>query len=144
MCGGGCLLPRNVQKTRNNLAWIIKTPDAARSRYYAKLAKGRATFIAPRLIPHFNALWGVPRRKESEQLSSEARAVLKVLRSEWEMATGDLRKESGVTDRARFTRAIEELQRAMKVVAGDVLYAPWFRFVWTLAAGRFADTCVKK
>jgi hypothetical protein len=41
-------------------------------------------------------------------------------------------------DRPRLTRALDELQRAMKVVPEDVLYEPWFTYVWTLAEGRFA------
>src|ERR687883_2153921 len=75
-------MPRNVQKDpESSLTWRIKDEVMRRGRvYYAKLAKGRATFIAPRLLPHFNALWGVARRKENEMLSADARAVLKVLR----------------------------------------------------------------
>jgi hypothetical protein len=132
-------MPRNVQKDPEaSLAWVIKDELLRRGRvYYAKLVKGKSTFLAPRLIPHFNALWGVARRKESELLSPNARAILKVLRREWEMGTRDLRVESGVTDRARFTRAIDELQRAMKVIAGEVLYEPAFTYIWTLAEGRF-------
>src|SRR5215211_4697241 len=82
-------MPRNVQKDPEaSLAWTIKDEVMRRGRvYYAKLAKGRATFIAPRLIPHYNALWGLPRRRETELLSADARAILKVLRREWEMAT---------------------------------------------------------
>jgi hypothetical protein len=72
-------------------------------------------------------------------LSPEARAILKVLRREWEMGTRDLRGESGVTDRARFTRAIDELQRAMKVIPAEVLYEPTFTYIWSLAEGRFAE-----
>jgi hypothetical protein len=133
-------MPRNVQKDpESSLAWVIKDEVMRRGRvYYAKLARGRSTFVATRLIPHFNALWGVGRRQEFEALSPDARAVLKVLRSEWEMATKDLRAESGVTDRARFTRAIDELQRRMKVIPGEVLYEPWFTYIWTLAESRFA------
>ncbi|HKP87242.1 MAG TPA: hypothetical protein VJZ26_14155 [Blastocatellia bacterium] len=133
--------PRNVQKDPEcSLAWVTKDELMRRGRvYYAKLAKARSTFIARRLIPHFNAIWGVPRRREAESLSTEARAVLKVLRGEWEMATKDLRQDSGVADRARFTRAIDELQRAMKVIPGEVLYEPWFTYIWTLAEGRYAE-----
>jgi len=132
-------MPRNVQKDpESSLAWVIKDEVMRHGRmYYAKLVRGRSTFIAPRLIPHFNALWGVPRRKESELLSPNARAILKVLRREWEMATRDLRVESGVTDRARFTRSIDELQRAMKVIPSEVLYEPTFTYIWSLAEGRF-------
>lgn len=132
-------MPRNVQKDpESNLAWHIKDEVMRRGRvYYAKLVRGRSTFIAPRMLPHFNALWGVPRRKESELLSADARAILKVLRREWEMATRDLRVESGVTERARFTRSIDELQRAMKVIPSEVLYEPTFTYIWSLAEGRF-------
>ena len=132
-------MPRNVQKDpESSLAWFIKDEVMRRGRvYYAKLVRGRSTFIAPRLIPHFNALWGVPRRKESDLLSPNARAILKVLRREWEMGTRDLRVESGVTDRARFTRSIDELQRAMKVIPSEVLYEPTFTYIWSLAEGRF-------
>ena len=139
VCGRrDAFMPRNVQKDPEaSLAWYIKDEVLRRGRvYYAKLVKGKSTFIAPRLIPHFNALWGVPRRKESELLSPHARAILKVLRREWEMGTRDLRVESGVADRARFTKAIDELQRAMKVIPGEVLYQP-FTYIWTLAEGRF-------
>ncbi len=134
-------MPRNVQKDPEaSLTWTIKDEVMRRGRvYYAKLAKGRATFIAPRLVPHFNALWGVARRKEGEALSTDARAVLKILRREWEMATSDLREASGVRERARFTRAMDELQRAMKVIPGEVVYEPWFTYIWTLAEGRFTE-----
>ena len=140
VCGRrDAFMPRNVQKDPEaSLAWVLKDEVMRRGKiYYAKLVRGRSTFIAPRLIPHFNALWGVPRRKESAMLSPSALAVLKVLRREWEMGTRDLRLESGITDRARFTRSIEELQRAMKVVPSEVLYQPVFTYIWSLAEGRF-------
>jgi hypothetical protein len=133
-------MPRNVQKDpESSLTWTIKDEVMRRGRvYYAKLGKGRATFVAPRLIEHFNALWGHSRREESVRLSADARAVLKVLRREWEMATSDLRDAAKIAERARLTRALEELQRTMKVIPQDVLYEPWFTYVWTLAEGRFA------
>ncbi|MGA9994685.1 MAG: crosslink repair DNA glycosylase YcaQ family protein [Pyrinomonadaceae bacterium] len=132
-------MPRNVQKDpESSLAWTIKDEVMRRGRvYYAKMAKGRSTFIAPRLIPHFNALWGLSRAKEREALSKDAQAILKILRREWELATCDLREASKITERPRFTRALDELQRTMKVVPGEVLYEPWFTYIWTLAEGRF-------
>ncbi|HEX8473380.1 MAG TPA: hypothetical protein VF666_05070 [Pyrinomonadaceae bacterium] len=135
-------MPRNVQKDpESSLTWRIKDEVMRRGRvYYAKLARGgRATFVAPRLVPHFHALWGVARRKEKEELSPDALAVLKVLRREWEMATCDLRTEARVPERTRFTRALDELQRTMKVIPGEVLYEPWFTYIWTLAEARFAE-----
>jgi hypothetical protein len=141
VCGRrDAFMPRNVQKDPEaSFAWTTKDELMRRGRvYYAKLAKGRSTFVAPRLVAHFNALWGMGRKKEKESLSDDARAVLKVLRSEWEMATKDLREESGVKERTRFNKAIDELQRAMKVIPGEVLYEPFFTYIWTLAEGRFA------
>src|ERR1700742_1155897 len=78
-------MPRNVQKDPEaSLAWITKDEVMRRGQvYYAKLARGRSTFVAVRLIPYFNAPWGVPRKQESAKLSPDARAVLKVLRREW-------------------------------------------------------------
>jgi hypothetical protein len=134
-------MPRNVQKDpESSLTWLLKDELMRRGRvYYAKLTRNRSTFVAPRLVAHFNALWGVSRREESKVLSADARVVLKVLRREWEMATADLRKESKIEDRARFTRALDELQRTLKVIPQEVLYEPWFTYIWTLSEGRFAQ-----
>jgi hypothetical protein len=133
-------MPRNVQKDpESSLTWVLKDEIMRRGRvYYAKLSKSRSTFVAPRLVPHFNALWGVTRRAEATALSDDARAVLKVLRKEWEMATCDLREASKVTERPRFTKALDELQRALKVIPQEVLYEPWFTYIWSLSEGRFA------
>jgi hypothetical protein len=139
-------MPRNVQKDpESSLTWVLKDELMRRGRvYYAKLGKNRATFVAPRLVPHFNALWGVARRDESKVLSDDARAVLKVLRREWEMATSDLREASKVGERPRFTRALDELQRTLKVIPQEVLYEPWFTYIWALAEGRFGELLSRK
>src|SRR6185503_5992938 len=142
VCGRrDAVMPRNVQTDEEaSLTWSLKDELLRRGRvYYAKLARGKATFIAPRMIPHFNAIWGLKRTDEPRRLSKHAQAVLKVLRREWEMGTSDLRDESGVRDRAAFTRAIDELQAAMLVVPSDVLYRPKFTYIWTLGVGRFPD-----
>lgn len=134
-------MPRNVQKDPEaSAAWVLKDDVMKRGNvYYAKINKGKATFVSRRLVPHFNALWGVPRKQEKESLSANAQAILKVLRREWEMATCDLREESGVKERTQFTKAMDELQRTMKVIPADVLYEPWFTYIWMLAEGRFAE-----
>ncbi len=141
VCGRrDAVMPRHVQKDEEaSLTWTLKDEILTRGRvYYAKLARGRATFVAPRLIPHFHAVWGVRRSEEERRLSRPARALLKTLRREWEIATIDLRRDSGVTDRAAFNRAIDELQSAMLVVPSAVVYRP-FTYIWTLAVGRFPD-----
>jgi hypothetical protein len=142
VCGRrDAVMPRHVQKDPEaSHTWRLKDEIVRRGNvYYAKLSRGRATFIAPRLIPSFQAIWGVRRVDEPRRLSAPARAILKVLRREWEMATADLRKDSGVTDRASFTRAMDELQAAMLVVPSEVLYQPKFTYIWTLSVGRFPD-----
>src|SRR5512145_3569905 len=90
VCGRrDAVMPRNVQKDPEaSLAWTLKDEIVRRGRiYYAKLARGKATFVAPRMVPYFHAVWGVRRSEESRRLSRNARAILKVLRREWEMAT---------------------------------------------------------
>src|ERR1044072_721852 len=133
-------MPRNVQKDpESSLTWVLKDEVMRRGRvYYAKLSKNRSPFVAPRLVPAFNALWGVARRSEAKELCADGLAVLKVLRKEWEMATCDLREASKLTERTRFTKALDELQRALKVIPQEVLYEPWFTYIWTLSEGRFA------
>jgi hypothetical protein len=133
-------LPRNVQKDEEtSLTWHLKDEVMRRGRvYYAKLAGGRSMFVAPRLINHFAAIWMPRRTDEPTVLSDAAQRILKVLRREHELATGDLRAESGVTERAAFTRALDELQRRMKVIPQDVIYQP-FSYIWTLAEDRFPE-----
>jgi hypothetical protein len=138
-------LPRNVQKDEETrLTWYLKDEVMRRGRvYYAKLAGGRSMFVAPRLISHFGAVW-MPRRKdEAEVLSAPAQRVLRVLRREHELATADLRAESGVTERTVFTRALDELQRQMKVIPQDVIYQP-FSYIWGLAEDRFPGELRKR
>jgi hypothetical protein len=141
VCGRrDAVMPRNVQKDPEaSLTWHLKDDLIRRGKvYYAKLARGRATFIAPRMIPYFHAVWGMRRTEEARRLSKPARAVLKVLRHEWEMGTADLRLDSGVKNRSAFTRALDELQTAMIVIPSDVIYEP-FTYIWTLGVGRFPD-----
>jgi hypothetical protein len=138
--------PKNVQKDYEmSLAWTLKDEVMMRGRvYYSKLSKGRSTFVAPRLIPYFNAIWGVPKKEEKAKLSADAQKVLKVLRKEWEMGTADLREEAKIENRARLSKALDELQKCMKVVPQEVLYQPKFTYIWTLAEARFPKELAKK
>ncbi len=134
-------LPRNVQKDYEaSRAWVLKDEVIARGKlYYAKLLKGKSWFLAPRLVPVLNSIWGCSRKSEAETLSKNAQLVLKVLRKEWEMATADLRAECGFKDKKDLTNAMDELQRRMKVVPQEVVYVPKFTYIWTLAEARFPD-----
>ena len=60
------------------------------------------------------------------------------------MASSDLRKEARVTDRATFTRAMDELQAAMIVVPSEAVYLPKFTYLWTLGVGRFPDALLAR
>jgi hypothetical protein len=133
--------PRNVQKDpETSLAWTIKDEVVRRGRiYYGKLRGSRSIFITRRLVPHFNALSGITRKREQYVLSQPAQDIIKVLRKEWEMSTGELRRASGVNDRNTFTKAIDELQRVFKVIPGEIVYEPKFTYIWTLTESRFQD-----
>lgn len=147
VCGRrDAVMPRNVQKDPEaSHTWLLKDDVIRRGKvYYAKMARGKAMFVAPRLIPHFHAVFGLRKAEEAKRLSAPARAILKVLRKEWEMATADLRADAGIKDRATFTKAMDELQAAMLVVPSEVLYAPWFTYIWTLAVGRFGDALTER
>ena len=139
-------MPRNVQKdVEASKAWVLKDEVIQRGKvYYAKLVKGNSMFVAPRMVPYFNAVWGVAKKDEKDELSPNAQKVLKVLRKEWEMATSDLRAETGIKEKSDLTKAIDELQKKMKVVPQEVLYAPKFTYIWTLAEARFPKEMAKK
>ncbi len=134
-------MPRNVQKDpESRLAWTIKDDVMRRGKcFYGKVLRGRSTFIAPRLLPFFNALWGVPRKLEKQILSADAQLILKIMRKEWEMATRDLREESGIKERARFDKAMTQLQKTLKIIPSDVLYEPTFTYIWSIPQGRFPE-----
>jgi hypothetical protein len=147
VCGRrDAVLPRNVQKDPEaSLTWLLKDEMVRRGKvYYAKLARGKTMFVAPRMVPYFRAVWGMRRAEEKTRLSRDAQAILKVLRKEWEMGTADLRDESGVKDRKAFTRGLDELQAALMVIPSEVYYQPKFTYIWTLGVGRFPEALTRR
>jgi hypothetical protein len=128
--------PKNVQKDiETSLAWVLKDEVFMRGKvFYGKVCKSRSMFIAKRLIPHFRAIYGA---SDESLLSDNALLVLRVLRQEWEMATSDLRTETGIEDRKSLTKALEELQKKMIVIPSEVLYQPKFTYIWTISEARF-------
>jgi hypothetical protein len=147
VCGRrDAVLPRNVQTDpETSAAWVLKDELIARGRvYYAKLARGKTLFLAPRMVPWFHSVWGIPRSEEKARLTSDAQALLRVLRREWEMSTGDLRDASRVRDRKAFTRALDELQASMLVAPSAVFYQPKFTYIWTLGISRFPDALTRR
>lgn len=82
VCGRrDAVLPRHVQKDpETSLTWQLKDDLLKRGRvYYAKLARGKAMFLAPRMIPYFHAVWGVRRSQEKDRLSRDAQRIARVL-----------------------------------------------------------------
>lgn len=147
VCGRrDAVMPRNVQKDPEaSLTWVLKDEIVGRGKvYYAKFARGRTMFLAPRMIPYFHAVWGMRRSEEKRRLSRDARAILNVLRKEWEMSTSDLRHASRVKDRKAFTRGVDELQAAMIAVPSAVFYQPKFTYIWTLGVGRFPEALARR
>lgn len=138
--------PRNVQKDPEaSSAWLLKDEVMRRGKvYYSKLAKGRATFVARHLIPHFHSIYGIPKDEENDRLSEPSIRILEVLRNEWESSTADLKKDAGIEDRKDLTKALDELQKCMKVVPYEVLYEPKFTYLWTLAEERFPEELSKQ
>src|SRR5678815_2011249 len=62
VCGRrDAVLPRNVQKDpESSHTWVLKDEILRRGKvYYGKLARGKATFLAPRMIPFFKSEWGI-------------------------------------------------------------------------------------
>jgi hypothetical protein len=142
VCGRrDAVMPRNTHTDPEvSQTWRLKDDLVRRGKvYYGKLAGARTLFIAPRMIGYFHSVWGMRRAEEPRRLSRPAQAILRVLRREWEIATSDLRHDSGVSDRQTFTRALDDLQAAMLVIPSEVYYQPKFTYVWTLAVGRFPD-----
>ena len=147
VCGRrDAIMPRNVQKDPEaSHTWHLKDDLVRRGKiYYGKLAGARTMFVALRMVPYFHAVWGLRRAEEARRLSRPARAILGVLRHEWEMATSDLRDDARIRDRKLFNRALDELQAAMLVVPSEVYYQPKFTYVWALAVGRFPDHLRKR
>src|ERR1051326_5295667 len=59
VCGRrDAVMPRHVQKDPEaSLTWNLKDELVRRGKvYYAKLARGKGTFIAPRMLPYFHAM----------------------------------------------------------------------------------------
>lgn len=60
------------------------------------------------------------------------------------MGTADLRAEAKIETRPKLSKALDELQKCLKVVPQEVLYQPKFTYIWTLAEARFPKELAKK
>ena len=55
------------------------------------------------------------------------------------MGTRDLREASGISERARFDKAMTQLQKTLKIIPTEVLYEPTFTYIWSIPEARFPD-----
>src|SRR5215204_6763383 len=79
VCGRrDAIMPRNVQKDPEaSHTWLLKDDVIRRANvYYGKLSGARTLFIARRMIPFFNAVWGARRADEARRFSRPAQRVL--------------------------------------------------------------------
>lgn len=111
--------------------------------YYGKLIRGKATLVDLDFLPHFAALVGVGGESAYLQeyldgrLSAEAKAVMEALLRCGPLDTISLRKEAHLAaegSKARFERALLDLQTGLKVLPVGVAEAGAWRyaFIWEL------------
>lgn len=109
--------------------------------YYGRLLHGRATLVSLDLLPAFYALsenYGDPdeylQQYEDGRLSSEARSVYEALLRLGPLDTVRLRKEArlaGESAKARFQRAVSELQEGLKILPTGVAEAGAWDYAFT-------------
>jgi hypothetical protein len=119
--------------------------------YYGKLLRKRATLVSLELLPAFYALsenYGEPQdylvEYQEGRLSSEAKAVYETLLENGPLDTVRLRKEARLTAaqaKARFDRALVELQAGLKVLPVGVAEAgAWkYAFIYELVDRWYPD-----
>jgi hypothetical protein len=108
--------------------------------YYGKLVRRRATLVSLELLPDFYALsenYGDPKdylvEYEEGRLSADAKAVYEALLENGPLDAVRLRKESRLAAtqaKARFDRALVELQRDLKVLPVGVAEAGAWRYAF--------------
>jgi hypothetical protein len=125
------------------LAWRLKDElPAAGKVFYAKLYRGKPTFVAWDVFPAVYRLFGPQRDHVAAYraglLSPAAKAILDVLHRQRPLETSALRL---ATDLARsgqrrvFDGAMSELQQTLHITMVEVRYGP-FTYVWDLVEAR--------
>jgi hypothetical protein len=119
VCGRrDAVMPRTVQKDHEaSLTWSLKDEllGAARS-ITGNLRAARATFIAPAHAPLLSRDLGRPPRRRSAAPEPAGTRPFSTCFARVGDGHSDLRQDSGITDRATFSRALDELQAAMLVI----------------------------
>lgn len=108
--------------------------------YYGKLLRGKATFVSLQVLPYFYTLSDrvaefddYRMAYEAGRLKREARTVADVLLSDGPQNTIQLRHRSHLSahsSKARFIKALEDLQRGLWVVPVGVVSAGSWRYAF--------------
>jgi hypothetical protein len=128
------------------LAWNLKDQLPAEAKvFYAKLIRGRPTFVAWDVFPDVYRLFG-PRRDYVRQyrdglLSPAAKAILDALHRTRPQETFELKLATNLarpSQRRVFDTAMAEVQQKLYVAMREVRYDP-FTYVWDLVDARFPE-----
>lgn len=140
-------LPHNTHYDPEvGLAWNLKDQLPAEGKvFYAKLIRGKPTFVAWDLFPAVYRLYGPERDYLSAYrnglLSPTAKAILDALHRKRPQETFELKLATNLarpSQRRVFDGAIAELQQRLFISMREVRYDP-FTYVWDLVAERFPE-----
>ena len=128
------------------LAWNLKDRLPAEGKvFYAKLIRGKPTFVALDLLPDVYCLFG-PQRDHlalyrDGRLSPAAKAIVDALHRRRPQESFELKLNTNLarpSQRSVFDRAMAEVQQRLFVVMREARYEP-FTYVWDLVAARFPE-----
>jgi hypothetical protein len=128
------------------LAWELKDQLPAEGKvFYAKLIRGKPTFVAWDVFPDMYRLFG-PRHDYLRQyrdglLSPVAKAILDALHRQRPRDTFELKLATNLArpgQRRVFDAAMAEVQQKLYVAMREVRYDP-FTYVWDLIDARFPE-----
>ena len=125
-----------------HITWSWKDEMLSQRRwYYGKLLRGKATFVSLHVLPYFYALTervaeldDYRLAYEAGHLSQEARVVADVLYTQGAQHTIQLRRMAHLSARsskARFNKALVDLQRGLWVLPIGVAHVGSWRYAFT-------------
>ena len=126
------------------LAWTLKDQlPAAGKVFYAKLIRGRPTFVAWNIFPDVYRLFG-PRRSYVHEyrdglLSPAGKTIVEALQRKRPQETFELKLATNLarpSQRRAFDAAMAEVQQRLFIAMCEVRYDP-FTYVWDLVDARF-------
>jgi hypothetical protein len=129
-----------------SLAWNLKDQlPAAGKVFYAKLIRGKPTFVAWDLFPDVYRLFGPQRDYVKEfrdgLMAPAAKAILDALHRKRPQETFELKLNTNLarpSQRRMFDAGMAEVQQKLYVAMREVRYDP-FTYVWDLVEARFPE-----